>query len=138
MLIPVVPFLRKHNISSLIEKTLTHERGNSALYDAADGICSPLSLLWGGCQGQTGIVTVWSDRVLRLIAGWSSIPDDSSFGHLFKSFTMRHVSEMETLDHTLPTRIWRSAMRHVRDLIGARCYLIPLISRYTTKYQTQT
>ena len=38
-LIPVAQFLRQHNISSLIEKALTHERGVSALYDAADGIC---------------------------------------------------------------------------------------------------
>ncbi|MDP3695266.1 MAG: hypothetical protein Q8R42_04040, partial [Desulfocapsaceae bacterium] len=70
-LISVAQFLRKHNVSSLIEKTLKHERGARAM---------------------TGIVTVWSDSVLRRIAGWCSIPDDSSPGRLFKSFTMRHVS----------------------------------------------
>jgi hypothetical protein len=59
----------------------------------------------GGARALTGIVTVWSDNVFRRISGWGSIPDDSSLGRLFKSFTMRHVSEMETLNHALRTRI---------------------------------
>jgi len=137
-LIPVAQFLRKHNISSLIEKALTHERGDSALYDAEDGIYLTIVAIMGGARAITGIVTVWSDRVLRRIAGWSSIPDDSSLGRLFKSFTMRHVSEMETLNHALRTRIWRSALRRGRDLIGARRYLaIDVDSTVKTVYGRQ-
>lgn len=137
-LIPVAQFLRKHNVSSLIEKTLKHERGASALYDAVDGICLTIVAIMGGARAMTGIVTVWSDSVLRRIAGWSSIPDDSSLGRLFKSFTMRHVSEMETLNHALRTRIWRYALRHGRDLVGARRYLaIDVDSTVKTLYGRQ-
>ena len=137
-LIPVAQFLRKHNVSSLIEKTLKHERGASALYDAADGICLTIIAIMGGARAMTGIVTVWSDSVLRRIAGWCSIPDDSSLGRLFKSFTMRHVSEMETLNHALRTRIWRYALRHGRDLVGARRSLsIDVDSTVKTVYGRQ-
>jgi hypothetical protein len=137
-LIPVAQFLKKHNISSLIEKTLKHERGASALYDAVDGICLTIVAIMGGARALTGIVTVWSDNVLRRIAGWSSIPDDSSLGRLFKSFTMRHVSEMETLNHVLRARIWQHALRQGRDLIGARRYLaIDVDSTVKTVYGRQ-
>jgi hypothetical protein len=137
-LIPVAQFLRKHNVSSLIAKILDHERGASALYDAVDGICLTIVAIMGGARSMTGIVTVWSDRVLRRIAGWSSIPDDSSFGRLFKSFTMRHVSEIETVNHALRTRIWRYALRHGRDLIGVRRHLaIDVDSTVKTVYGQQ-
>jgi len=119
-LIPVAQFLRKHHISSLIEKTLKHERGDSALYDAVDGILLAVVGIVGGARAMTGIVSVWSDKVLSRIAGWTSIPDDSTLGRLFKSFTMRHINEMETLNHAIRTRIWRNALRHGRDLVGAR------------------
>jgi len=137
-LIPVAQFLKKHNISSLIEKTLKHERGASALYDAVDGICLTIVAIMGGARALTGIVTVWSDNVLRRIAGWSSIPDDSSLGRLFKSFTMRHVSEMETLNHVLRARIWQHALRQGRDLIGARRFVaIDVDSTVKTVYGRQ-
>lgn len=119
-LIPVTQFLRKHQISSLIEKTLKHERGANALYEAVDGILLAVVGIVGGARALTGIVSVWSDKVLSRVAGWTSIPDDSSLGRLFKSFTMRHVSEMETLNHAMRARIWRYALRHGRDLVGAR------------------
>ena len=50
-LIPVAQFLRKHNILSLIEKALTHERGASALYNAADWYMSNHRRYHGWCQG---------------------------------------------------------------------------------------
>lgn len=137
-LIPVAQFLRKHNVLSLIEKTLTHERGSSAIYDAVDGICLTVIAIMGGARAMTGIVTVWSDMVIRRIAGWCCIPDASSLGRLFKSFTMRHVSEMERLNHALRTRIWRAALRHGRDRVGARRSLaIDVDSTVKTVYGQQ-
>ncbi len=137
-LIPVAQFLRKHNISSLIEKILKHERGASALYDAVDGIYLAIVAIMGGARGLTGVVAIWSDNVLRCIAGWSSIPDDSSFGRLFKTFTMRHVSEIEALNHALRTRIWRYGLRQGRTRIGARRYLaIDVDSTVKTVYGRQ-
>ncbi len=137
-LVAPINFLKKHNMLSLIEGTINHSRGDNALYTAVDGIFLSIIGIIGGARAISGIVTVWSDLVIRRIAGWRSIPDDSTFGRLVKSFTMRHVCELETLNHTLRTRIWQYALRHGRDYVGAyRLLTVDVDSTEKTVYGKQ-
>ncbi len=50
-------------------------------------------------------------RLLRKLAGWISIPDNSTLGRLFRTFRERQVSQLETLNHRLRGKVWRRALR---------------------------
>ena len=100
-LIPVVRFLQKQSIISLIQGTVKHQRGATALYDVVDAIFLPLIAIVGGARSIAGIVTVWADSVLCRASGWISIPDETTFGRLLRTFKERHINELETLTHKI-------------------------------------
>ena len=104
-LIPVVKFLQKHGVMSLIAETVNHRRGATARYDAVDAIFLPLVAIIGGARSIRGIVTVWSDTILARAAGWLHIPDETTFGRLFRTFSQRHINDPVSYTHlTLPTK----------------------------------
>ena len=137
-LIPVVKFLQKHNVISCIQGTVNHKRGDTALYDAVDAIFLPLVAMIGGARSIRGIVTVWADSVLCRAAGWVCIPDETTFGRLFRTFKERHINNQETLNHRLRAQIWRKALRNGKSLIGAMsCFVVDVDSTEKTVYGRQ-
>ncbi len=85
--------------------TVNHRRGANALYDAVDAIFLSLVAIIEGGRSIRAIVTVWSDSILCRAVGWLNIPDETTFGRLFRSFSQRHVNDMEILNHCLRGRI---------------------------------
>jgi hypothetical protein len=72
----------------------------------------------GGATSFLKIVALWSDGVLRRIAGWSRIPDATNFGRIFKEVSQDKIPLMETLQHRLRSTIWRDALRAGTSKIG--------------------
>jgi hypothetical protein len=137
-LIPVVKFLRNQGIIGLIKDTVSHQRGATALYDAVDAIFLPLVAIIGGARSIRAIVTVWSDSILCRISGWSSIPEESTFGRLLRTFTQSHINDLELLNHRLRGRIWRKALRSGKSKIGfGSCLLVDVDSTEKTVYGSQ-
>jgi hypothetical protein len=115
-LIPVVKFLRKMNVISLIKETVTMpKRGSNASYDYADVIFVTIVGMIGGATSLTSVVAVWADAILRKIAGWIKIPCDSHFGRLLKDFKFQNVVELETLNHILRGKISKLLSRSGLD-----------------------
>ena len=50
VLIPVLKFLKKHDLASKIDQTLDHHRGATGVYDAVDMILLPLVAIIGGSR----------------------------------------------------------------------------------------
>ncbi len=117
-LIPVVKFLRKQGFIDLIDKTVHHQRGATAFYDVVDAIFLSLVGIIGGARSICGIVTVWSDRILSQVAGWLSIPDETTLGRLFRTFSHRHINDMEELVHRLRKKVWIKAFRAGRSKVA--------------------
>ena len=137
-LLPVVKFLRHTGMLTLIQDTVEHERGDNALYDAADTIFLTVIGIIGGARSLQAVTTIWADGVLRLLAGWLSIPDNSTFGRLFRTFHERQVSQMETLNHRLRGKFWRQALRSGKSTIAARqCRVVDVDSTVKTAYGKQ-
>lgn len=137
-LIPVANFLRKQGVISLIQGTVKHQRGATALYDVVDAIFLPIIAIIGGARSISGIVTVWTDNVLCRAAGWLSIPDETTFGRLLRTFKERHINELETLTHRIRAKIWRQALRSGKNLVGAMSTLvIDVDSTVKTVYGSQ-
>ena len=94
-LVPVVKFLRRAGMDTLIKETLDHERGDNALYDAVDAVFLTVIGIIGGSRCLRAVTTVWADGVLRRLAGWLSIPDNSTLGRLFRTFHERQITQLE-------------------------------------------
>jgi hypothetical protein len=137
-LIPIVKFLQKHGMVSLIGSTIKHERGVTALYDAADAIFLSIVGIVAGARSMSGIVTVWADSVLARVAGWICIPDETTMGRLMRTFRQSHINEMETLVHRMRARLWRYALRNGKNNVGAMgCFVVDCDSTVKTVYGQQ-
>ena len=86
----------------------------------------------------SGVTTVWADGVLRRLAGWVAIPDNSTLGRIFRTFRERQVSQLEILNHRLRGKIWRKALRSGVSTIAMRsCRVIDVDSTVKTTYGKQ-
>lgn len=137
-LVPVVKFLRHAGLERMIKESIEHTRGDNALYDSVDAIFLTVIAIIGGARAVTGIVTVWSDGVLRKLAGWVIIPDNSTLGRLFRTFREGQVSQLELLNHRLRATIWRQALRSGTSTIAIRsCRVIDVDSTEKTAFGKQ-
>lgn len=137
-LVPVVKFLRNCGMIGIIQETLDHERGANALYDSVDAVFLTVIAIIGGARALSSVTTVWADGVLRKLAGWVAIPDNSTLGRLFRTFRERQVSQLETLNHRLRGKFWRKALRSGASSIAMRsCRVIDVDSTEKTAYGKQ-
>ncbi|MCD4654498.1 hypothetical protein K8T06_11270, partial [bacterium] len=67
-----------------------------------------------------------------------SIPDETTFGRLFRTFKQSHINQIETLVHFLRDRAWGLALRNGKSIIAAKsCHMIDVDSTEKTAYGTQ-
>ena len=118
-LVPVVKFLDKIGFSKVAGDTLSHIRGANAQYEIEDVVNLTTVGIVGGARSLLGVVTVWSDQVLRRLSGWLRIADDSTLGRIFKGLTERHIVELETVNHRLRGHIWKRALREGKSKVRA-------------------
>ena len=110
-LIPVIHFLQKLGFDDLCERQLSLQRGSSATYSLTDAVFMTLTGLIAGADSLLKVVVVWSDQVLRKIGGWMAVPDDSTLGRIFKEGLLKHVIQLETVNHKLRQRVWERALK---------------------------
>jgi hypothetical protein len=117
-LIPVVKFLQRIGFEKTVSQTVPHQRGDNADYQLTDGIFLTLVGMIGGAGSIAKLCGVWSDGVLRKIAGWTKVPVDTTIGRLFKEVTEKQISQFESLNHRLRGQIWRMANRAGVSKVG--------------------
>jgi hypothetical protein len=61
---------------------------------------------------------VWSDSVLRKIAGWNKLPVETTIARLFKEVTEKQINQFESVTHKLRGQIWRRANRSGASKVG--------------------
>ena len=117
-LIPVIKFLQRIGFEQTVNQTVPHQRGDNADYQLTDGIFLTLVGMIGGAGSIAKLCGVWSDGVLRKIAGWTKVPVDTTIGRLFKEVTEKEISQFESLNHRLRGQIWRMANRAGVSKVG--------------------
>lgn len=117
-LIPVIKFLQRIGFDKTVNQTVPHQRGENADYQLTDGIFLSLVGMIGGASSIAKLCGVWSDSVLRKIAGWTKVPVDTTIGRLFKEVTEKQTSQFESLNHRLRGQVWRMASRAGVSKVG--------------------
>lgn len=109
-LIPVIKFLVNQNFLKMIPEHITHERGCNAKYDLADALSLTIVGIMGGASSISSVLTIWSDKILQRIGGWTSVPDESNLGRIFRSLSWPEISGMEKLNHEMRKNMWEKAV----------------------------
>ncbi len=65
----------------------------------------------GGAMFITKLCAVWSDSVLREVAGWLRMPVETTVSRIFKELSEKQINQLETVNHILRGQIWRKANR---------------------------
>ena len=120
-LVPVVKFLDALGFGGLFGHHVEHTRAANALYQLGDAAFLVVVGLIGGARSLSQCMALWSDEVLRRVAGWQRLPDQSTLGRVFKEVRERHVSGLETLVHALRQRVWARALRAGRSHLATQC-----------------
>ena len=117
-LIPIVKYLQRIGFEKIVSQYVPHQRGDNADYQLTDVILLTLVGMIGGATSMAKLCGVWTDSVLRDIAGWTKLPVDTTIGRLFKEVTERQISQLESVNHRLRGRIWRRANRAGVSKVG--------------------
>jgi hypothetical protein len=102
-----------------VSQAIPHQRGgDNADYQLSDGVLFALVGMIGGATSIAKLCAVWSDGVLRDIAGWNKVPVETTVGRLFKEVTEKQISQFESVTHKLRGQIWRQASRAGVSKVG--------------------
>jgi hypothetical protein len=117
-LIPVVKFLGRIGFEKIVSQTVPHQRGDNADYQLTDVIFMSLVGIVGGASSIAKLCAVWSDGVLREVAGWLKLPVETTISRLFKELSEKQINQLETVNHILRGQIWRKANRSGTSKVG--------------------
>ena len=121
-MIPVLRFLEKTLcFTQLFQKVVDHERAINATYALVDVVFMVIVGHIGGAFSLRKCVHLWADPVLRRIAGWVQVPDDSTLGRVLKDISERHINALETLVHTCRDRVWELALHSGASKVALHC-----------------
>ncbi|ARU54317.1 IS1380 family transposase [Oleiphilus messinensis] len=110
-IIPAMHFLDHIGFTEACQKHLDLQRGNSARYSLGDSIYLTIIGIIAGATSLRKVVFVWADQVLREVGGWLSIPDDCTLGRIFRCGKLKHVTQLEQINHILRQGVWHRALK---------------------------
>ena len=111
-------FLDRIGFEQTVNQTVPHQRGDNADYQLTDMMLLAVVGVIGGATSLAKLCTVWSDGVLREVAGWLKLPVETTISRLFKEVTEQQISQLESVTHTLRGQIWRKANRAGLSKVG--------------------
>lgn len=117
-LIPVIKFLDRMGFGKTVSQHVPHQRGDNAEYQLTDVIFMSLVGIVGGASSIAKLCAVWSDGVLREVAGWLRMPVETTVSRLFKELNEKQINQLETVNHVFRGQIWRKANRSGTSTVG--------------------
>ncbi|HKL81382.1 MAG TPA: IS1380 family transposase [Desulfobacter sp.] len=99
-------FCEKLNLSKLLRKHISIERGPTAQYDVADTVMMLAIGVVAGVKHLSHMAIIRSDDVIRSLFKWEHFPDDTTMGRIFKLFNQKHCKELSDVEAELRKKVW--------------------------------
>jgi hypothetical protein len=109
--VPVVHFLQRIGLDEVCDKHIEFSRGANARYSLSVSLFITITGMIAGASSLLKVIGIWSDQVLRQVSGLVLVPDDSTLGRIFRKGTLKHVAQLESVNHHLRNRVWQRAMK---------------------------
>jgi len=137
-MIPVVKFLERLKFAEVFTRTVEHIRGSQAKYNLVDAVAASMLGVIAGARSMDGIAAVWSDNVLRKLAGWNGeMMDATTLGRILKTVKYSHASQMITFNHIMRGRTWKLAKSHHSTLVPYNSMWVDVDSTVKIAYGNQ-
>jgi len=137
-MIPIVKFLERLKFKEAFARIVEHDRGSQASYQLVDAVSACMLGVIAGARSMDGIVSVWSDHVLRKLAGWQGkMMDATTLGRILKTVNYYHASQMITFNHMMRGRTWKLAKSHHSTLVPYNSMWVDVDSSVKTAYGNQ-
>ncbi len=137
-MIPVVHFLKKHQLYKRLNQALELERASNAKWQLSDAVYLTTTATIAGARALSSVKTIWSDSVLREVDGWESIPDDTTLSRVFKQCTKSEIIALQDLNHTQRRKIWDQLfLQNKASLKRRKSHWVDIDSTVKTVYGKQ-
>jgi hypothetical protein len=137
-MIPVVHFLKKHQLYKKLNQLLGLERACNAKWQLSDAVYLTTTATIAGARALSSVKTIWADSVLREIDGWESIPDDTTLSRVFKQCTNSEIEALQGLNHSQRHKIWNQLFLHNKASLKRRkSHWVDIDSTVKTVYGKQ-
>lgn len=120
-LLPVLNFMGKLMFRERVQNAVHKKRGANAKYQFVDAVQMIVIGLIAGATSMIEVVKVWSDEVLKKMAGWKEAPVDTTIGRIMKLASRGDIVEMTGVIHLFRGKVWKRAVRSGRRLRSALC-----------------
>lgn len=119
-LLPVLTFMEKLYFVKAIEAAVHKKRGANAVYQFSDVIQMTVLGIMAGATALAQVVKVAADEVLRKMAGWESVPEETTLGRVIKlADGHADLVGIEGINHRLRGKVWKKAIRSGHRLRSA-------------------
>ncbi|MGH8549273.1 MAG: hypothetical protein ACRERU_11880 [Methylococcales bacterium] len=103
----MVEYWEKIGFEATGKRVIGHTRGDNADYQLTDAMFVTIIGILGGATSMAKVMVVWADGVLRKVAGWLTIPVETSVPRIFQELDGARINAFESLNHVLRGRYWR-------------------------------
>lgn len=99
-------FCEKLNLSKLLRKYISIQRGPTAQYDVADTVMMLAMGVVAGVKHLSHMAIIRSDDAIRSLFMWEQFPDDTTMGRIFKLFNQKHCKELSDVEAEVRKKVW--------------------------------
>lgn len=114
-LLPNINFLSRIGFRKAFASIVTHSR-ESAVYKLFHAVEQNILGLLAGARSLDMVQHVWTDSVICKLMGIDKGMDATTMSRIFKTCTLKHITQLETLNHVLRSRVWRRCRRFTGKL----------------------
>lgn len=99
-------FCEKLNLSKLLSKYISIDRGPTARYGTADTVMMLVMGVIAGVKHLNHMAIIRSDGAIRSLFKWEQFPDDTTIGRIFKLFNQKHCKELSDVEAEVRKKVW--------------------------------
>ncbi len=105
-LIHLARFAEKLNLASILKRTITIKRGNTADYQVENVIMILTMGVLAGAKHISHLAILRTDSALRSLFRWEKFPDDTTVGRIFRLFSPKHCAEFADAESIVRKKVW--------------------------------
>src|SRR3972149_6854903 len=109
-LLPVLNFMGKLMFRERVHEAVHKKRGANAKYQFVDAVQMVVIGLIAGATSMAEVVKVWSEDVLKKMAGWKDVPVDTTLGRIMKLASQGDVVALTGIIHRFRGKVWKRAV----------------------------
>lgn len=99
-------FIAKLGLEKMLGRRISIERGDTAKYSVTEAVLMLALGVLAGAKRLSHLVILRNDEALRTLFKWSSFPDETTFGRIFRLFSHKNCKELSDVEAEARNKVW--------------------------------